>query len=41
MGEMDLMYKEYNSKVCMDKIQIEQFTNNESNDHFLPFSWRM
>ena len=38
---MELMYMEYNTKVCMDKIPIKQLTNNESNDHYLPLSCRM
>jgi hypothetical protein len=38
MEEMELMYMENNSKVCMDKIFIKQLTNNKSNGPFLPFS---
>jgi len=39
--EIELMYMEYNTKVYMEKIPIKQLTNNESNDHFLPFPCRM
>ena len=33
MEEMELMYMKYDTKVCMDKIPIEQLTNNESMDN--------